>query len=73
MIDERMEELAALHALGALSPTESHDFKQKMHANPELKAFVARLSIATGAVAGAGPLKSPPPDLRAKILGKPGN
>lgn len=68
MIDERMEEQASLHVLGALTPAEAAEFKKTLHADPELQAFVARLSVATGALAGAIPLAEPPPQLRAKIL-----
>jgi anti-sigma-K factor RskA len=68
MIDERMEEQAALHVLGALTPEEAAKFKQQMQADPELKAHVARLSVATGALAGSVPAAEPPPQLRAKIL-----
>jgi len=68
MIDERLEEQAALHVLGALTGAEALEFKQKLYANPELKEYVARLSTATGAVAGAVPSVEPPPQLRAKIL-----
>ena len=68
MIDERMEEQASLHVLGALNETEAAEFKKAMQADPELQAYVARLSLATGAVAGSVPLTEPPPQLRAKIL-----
>ena len=68
MIDERMEEQASLHVLGALSPEEAAKFKQQMAADPELKAYVARLSVATGALAGSVLATEPPPQLRAKIL-----
>jgi anti-sigma-K factor RskA len=68
MIDERMEEQAALHVLGALSEAEAREFKKAMQANFELKEFVARLSAATGALAGAIPAAEPPLRLRAKIL-----
>jgi anti-sigma-K factor RskA len=68
MIDERMEEQASLHVLGALSETEAREFKKAMQANPELKEFVARLTTATSALAGAVPMMEPPPQLRAKIL-----
>jgi anti-sigma-K factor RskA len=68
MIDERMEEQAALHVLGALSETEAREFKRAMQADPELKNFVAGLSLATTALAGAIPLIDPPPQLRSKIL-----
>ena len=68
MIDERMQEQASLHVLGALSPEEAYEFKKAMKADPELQAFVARLSTATGALAGSVPAAEPPPQLRAKIL-----
>ena len=68
MIDERMEEQASLHVLGALSDTEAYEFKKAMKADPELQACVARLSVATGALAGSVPMTEPPPQLRAKIL-----
>jgi anti-sigma-K factor RskA len=68
MIDERMEEQAALHVLGALSEAEAREFKKKLQADPELQEYVSRLSVATGALAGATPMVEPPPQLRAKIL-----
>ncbi|HSY17006.1 MAG TPA: anti-sigma factor [Candidatus Acidoferrales bacterium] len=68
MIDERMEEQASLHVLGALTPEEAAQFKATMAADPELQAYVARLSVATGALAGSVPAAEPPPQLRAKIL-----
>ena len=68
MIDERMQEQASLHVLGALTPQEAAEFKKAMHADPELKAFVSRLSTATGAIAGTAPVVEPPPQLRAKVL-----
>jgi anti-sigma-K factor RskA len=70
MINERMEEQASLHVLGALTPEEAYEFKQAMMADPELKAYVARLSAATSGLAGAVPKTEPPPQLRAKILGQ---
>ena len=68
MIDERMEDQAALHVLGALAGAEARQFKAAMQADPELQTYVARLSVATGALAGAVPVAEPPPQLRAKIL-----
>lgn len=68
MIDERLEEQAALHVLGALTGAEAREFKEAMQADPELREFVARLSAATEALAGAVPVAAPPPQLRAKIL-----
>lgn len=68
MIDERIEEQAALHVLGALNDTEAREFKEQLRANPELQEYVSRLSLATGALAGETPMAEPPPQLRAKIL-----
>jgi anti-sigma-K factor RskA len=68
MIDERMEEQASLHVLGALSEAEAREFKKAMEANPELQAYAARFSATAGALAGAVPLVEPSPQLRAKIL-----
>jgi len=73
MIDERMQEQASLHVLGALSKEEAAEFKKTMQANPELRDFVASLSIATGALAGTAPAVEPPPQLRAKILAQVGS
>jgi anti-sigma-K factor RskA len=68
MIDERMEEQASLHVLGALSEAEAREFEKALAADPELREFVARLSATTGAIAGSVPAVAPPPRLRAKIL-----
>lgn len=68
MIDERMEEKAALHVLGALTPAEAREFKAAMRQDPELKVFVSTLTVSVGALAGAVPAVEPPPQLRAKIL-----
>jgi anti-sigma-K factor RskA len=70
MIDERMEEQAALHVLGALSGAEAREFKKQLLANPELQQYVSRLSLATGALAGATPMVEPSPQLRSKILAR---
>lgn len=68
MINPRMEEQASLHVLGALTPVEAAEFKAAMKLDPELQSFVARLSTATGAIAGAVPAVKPPEALRARIL-----
>lgn len=68
MIDPHLEEQATLHVLGALTEAEARDFKNKLRNDPELQRFVASLTVATGAVAGAVPAVEPPPQLRAKIL-----
>lgn len=68
MIDPHLEEQATLHVLGALTEAEAREFKNKLRNDPELQRFVASLTVATGAVAGAVPAVEPPPQLRAKIL-----
>ncbi len=70
MMDERMEQQAALHVLGALTETEAREFKQAMQADPEIKEFVASLSKATGPLAGSAPMAQPPAQLRESILSK---
>jgi anti-sigma-K factor RskA len=70
MMDERMEEQAALYVLGALNEAEAQEFRGAIQADPELQEFVARLRTTAGALAGGVPLVEPPPELRAKILGQ---
>lgn len=72
MIDERMQEQAALHVLGALTPEEAAQFKQAMEADAELKALVESFAPATIALAGSVPAVEPPPQLRARILARVG-
>ena len=68
MMNERMEEQAALHVLGALTETEARAFKQALAADAEIQNYVARLSTATGALAGSAPVQEPSAALRAKVL-----
>jgi anti-sigma-K factor RskA len=68
MIDERMEEQAALHVLGALNEAESREFAKALATDPELQALVAKLSTVTTAMSGVVPTVEPPPQLRAKVL-----
>ena len=70
MIDERMQEQAALHVLGALTPEEAAEFKKAMEADTELREFVSSATNATAALAGSVPAVEPPPQLRAKILAR---
>ncbi len=68
MINQYLEEQASLHVLGALNEMESRDFKGKLHEDADLQEFIARLSTATEAIAGAICRVDPPPSLRSKIL-----
>src|SRR5580698_3513206 len=68
MIDERLEEQASLHALGALSAEETRAFETELRQNAELRKYVADLGAVAAALAGTAPLIAPPPALRQKIL-----
>jgi anti-sigma-K factor RskA len=68
MMEERLEEQAALYALGALPAEEQPAFESELRQNAELQKLVAELRNATEALAGTAPLVIPPPALREKIL-----
>ena len=69
MIDERHEELAALHALDLLEGTELAAFETALAHDPELRRLVDSLRAAAAELAHAAPAVPPPsPDLRARIL-----
>jgi anti-sigma-K factor RskA len=70
MIDERMQELAALHALGALSADEARAFEAELSRDAELRKLVADLRDVTATFAGTAPLIQPPSDLRQTILAR---
>jgi anti-sigma-K factor RskA len=67
-LNERWEELASLYVLGALEGPELREFEAELQSNPDLERFVAALGKSVEAVAGAVPVVTPPPHLRAKIL-----
>ncbi len=69
MIDERHEELAALHAFDLLEGAELAAFESALAADPELRALVASLRATTAGLAFSAPAVPPPsPALRARIL-----
>jgi len=68
MIDERHEELAALHAFGLLEGAERAEFVAAMEASPELRRLVAELTLAATGLAHAAPEATPPEELKARIL-----
>ena len=70
MIDERLEEQASLHALGALSAEESRAFEAALSRDVELQKLSVELCAAAQALAGTAPLLQPPPALRQKILAR---
>lgn len=72
MIDERSEELAALHALDLLEPGERAKFVAAVAADPELAALVRSLSDSSAALAHLAPAAEPPAALRARVLASAG-
>ena len=68
MIDERLQDQAALYVLGALEGAEAAEFEAAYRGNAELREYVAGLSGAASAVAGLAPRMTPPPSLRARVL-----
>ena len=61
---------AAAYALGALEPAEHAAFEAHLAMCAECAAEVKQLRLSAGALAHAVPQVSPPPALRAKILGQ---
>jgi anti-sigma-K factor RskA len=68
ILDERLEELASLYALGALDGPELAEFEAVLRARPDVREFVSRLGDAVEKVAASAPPVAPPPELRARIL-----
>ena len=70
MINERMEELAALHVLGVLTAEEQREMDAALRRDPELQALVTRLLAARDGMAGTVPQASPSPQLKQRIMGQ---
>ncbi|HZP60657.1 MAG TPA: anti-sigma factor [Opitutaceae bacterium] len=70
MIDERLEELASLHAFGLLEGAELAAFEAELARNPQLRALVRELRETAGALALSSPAADPPPALKAKLLAR---
>ncbi|HTQ31088.1 MAG TPA: anti-sigma factor [Opitutaceae bacterium] len=70
MIDERLEELASLHAFGLLEGEELAAFEAELARNPELPALVAELRETAGALALSTTATAPPPALKARLLAR---
>ena len=68
MIDERHEELAALHALDLLEGAERDAFAHELDQNAELRALVAGLRESAALLAHTAPDAAPPAELRARVL-----
>jgi anti-sigma-K factor RskA len=68
MIDDRQEELAALHALDLLEGEERDQFMAELGRNAELQRRVGDLRRAAAGLAHVAPEADPPEALRARIL-----
>jgi len=70
MINERQQELASLHAVGALTAEEQAQFERDLAANPELSAFVRDLQRTVELVAVSSATAKPPAQLKGKVLAR---
>jgi len=68
MIDERKEELAAMHALGMLEERERRAFEEEMKGDAALRTLVDDLTGDVATLAHVAPFQEAPADLREKIL-----
>ncbi|MEY2878432.1 MAG: hypothetical protein RLZZ15_812 [Verrucomicrobiota bacterium] len=68
MIDERHEELAALHALDLLAGAERAAFERALAADPALRLLVDDLRESAAQLAHLAPAAPPPAALRARVL-----
>jgi len=72
MIDDRQEELAALHALGLLEDGEREPFVAELGRSSELRKRVGDLRQCAAALAYLAPDAVPPDALKARILASAG-
>ena len=68
MIDETLQDQAALYVLRLLPPAEAVTFAQELERNDELRVLVAELGAAAAQVSHAAPVVAPPPALRERVL-----
>jgi anti-sigma factor ChrR (cupin superfamily) len=69
VISEHEQEQASLYALGALTPSERQAFEAELATKPELLDLTRSLQSALAVFVDATiPAKSPPPDLKDKVL-----
>ena len=68
MISEQLQELAALHALGALTPEEARDFETQLSGNAELRAFYESMRNVTDSLALNAKDAAPSAQLKNRIL-----
>ena len=68
MIDDRLEELASLHALDLLEGAEREEFLSALARDPELRGRVRNLRDASTYLSLTAPDAAPPAELRARVL-----
>lgn len=68
MISEDQQELAALHALGALDANEAAAFERAMAGNPALRELTREFRDAAASLVSGVPAAPAPARLRAKVL-----
>jgi len=68
MIDERHEELAALHAFDLLEGVEKNAFEAALARDPALRRLVDELRESSAALAHTARSATPPPELKARLL-----
>jgi anti-sigma-K factor RskA len=67
MIDEPSEEAAALYVFHLLEGDEARAFAERVHADPELRAYMDRLEASVAQLAHAATPRALPPGLESKI------
>ena len=70
MITEQQQELASLHALGALTAQEQARFEGELAANAELRALVRELQRAADLVAISSATAKPTVELKSKVFAR---
>lgn len=67
MIDETIQEQAALYVLGLLDAEATRAFEARLRGDGELQALVATLQTGATAMAAYAPRREPPPEVFARI------
>jgi anti-sigma-K factor RskA len=65
---EQLQELACLHALGALTPEEARAFEEQLRRDPELQKLCRELQDVTAGLALNVTAAAPSPQLKERIL-----
>jgi hypothetical protein len=68
MINEHLEELAALHALGLLDAAGEAELQSAAARDPDVRSLVDSLVETAAALAHDAPLFAPPPELKRDLM-----